>query len=298
MSFELPIDIRQRVTRVLPQCLRLSYVAILVCTTMLYTAAWGELKSFYIGVDGAPSVATWSVFAERPNPNANRLTFLYAHADEADPSHNHFHTIGFWSYTGDVDDPTVVNYAVYTFMDGDPPELFQLVGNTIPEQFSELGLQPEPPLSLQPGTGIYEGKLTTAARAEETYSDLEIRSVHDLVPFEPGTPEHYMLHGTESFGEDWDNSLAGAVVALELVSKSAELNIGSPNETSILVNPGDRYVIGAGDTLAFTPVLWVDTGTPEGVYTASFKVVDVRMLGWPFGESGEFIISTAVPANQ
>jgi hypothetical protein len=58
------------------------------------------------------------------------------------------------------------------------------------------------------------------------------------------------------------------------------------------------YVIGAGDTLAFTPVLWVDAGTPAGVYTASFKLVDVRMLGWPFGESGEFSIATAVPASE
>jgi hypothetical protein len=193
---------------------------------MMCASAWGELKTYYVGLDGAPTVATWSVFEGRVNPNANRLTFLYAHAED-DPADNHFHTIGFWSYTGDVEDPTVVNYAVYTFLNGDPPELVQLVGNTIPEQFSELGLPPEPPLSLEPGTGLYEGKLTTGARAEETYSDLDIRSVHELVPFEAGTPEHYMLHNTESFGEDWDNSLAGALVALEFVSKSEALNIGS-----------------------------------------------------------------------
>ena len=57
-------------------------------------------------------------------------------------------------------------------------------------------------------------------------------------------------------------------------------------------------MIGAADTLAFTPVLWVDAGTPAGMYTASFKLVDVRMLGWPFGESGEFSIATAVPASE
>jgi hypothetical protein len=173
-----------------------------------------------------------------------------------------------------------------------------LVGNTIPEQFSDLGLPPEPPLSLRPGCNLYEGKLTRGARPEETYSDLEIRSVHELAPFAPGTREHAMLHNTASFGEDWDNSLASAVVALELVSKSAALNIGSPTERSILAHPGDRDVIGAGDTLAFAPVLWVDAGTPAGVYTATFKLVDVRTIGWPFGESGEFSISTAVPASE
>ncbi len=56
--------------------------------------------------------------------------------------------------------------------------------------------------------------------------------------------------------------------------------------------------MGMGDTLAFTPVLWADAGTPTGVYTATFKLVDVRMVGWPFGESGVFIISTAVPESD
>jgi hypothetical protein len=122
--------------------------------------------------------------------------------------------------------------------------------------------------------------------------------VHELVPFAPGTPEHYMLHNTEPFGEDWDNSLVGAVIALELVSKAAALHIGSPTELSLLAHPGDRYIIGAGDTLAFTPVLWVEAGTPAGVYTVTFKLVDARPIGWPFSESGEFRISTAVPASE
>jgi hypothetical protein len=285
-------------TNIVPQRRPLRrYVGTLVCAAALCSSAWAELKSYYLGVDGAPSVATWSAFADRESPNANRLTLLYAHIEE-DPADNHFHTIGFWSYTGEVEAPTVVNYTVYTFETGDPPELVQLVGNTIPEQFSELGLPPEPPLRLRPGRGLYEGTLTTGAQRGNPYSDLEIRSVHELVPFAPGTPEHALLHNTEAFGEDWDNALAGAVVALELVTKSEALHIGSPTELSILAQPGDRYVIGAGDTLAFTPVLWVDADTPPGVYSATFKLVDVRTIGWPFGESGEFSISTAVPASE
>jgi hypothetical protein len=272
-------------------------VGLLACATALCAPAWAELNTYYVGVDGAPSVATWSAFAGRVSPNANRLTFLYAHAED-DPTANHFHTIGSWSYTGAVDAPTEVNYTVYTFETGEPPELVQVVGNTIPEQFSDLGLPPEPPLSLRPGDGLYVGALTTGTRPEETYSDLKIRSVHELVPFAPGTPEHAMLHNTEAFGEDWDHSLVGAVVAWELVSKSAELQIGSPTELSILAHPGDRYVLGAGDTLTFTPVLWVGAGTPAGVYSATFTLVDVRTIGWPFGESGEFTISTAVPEYE
>ena len=297
ISFFLFAGSCQRIRGSISKRLWLSGAATLMATLMLCPLAWGELKTYYIGVDGAPTVATWSAFGGLPSPNANRLTFLYAHAEE-DPANNHFHVIGFWSYTGEVDNPMVVNHSVYTFLNGDPPELVQLGGNTIPEQFSELGLPPEPPLSLQPGADIYDGKLTTGIRVEETYSDLDIRSVHELVPFEEGTPEHYMLHNTESFGEDWDNSLAGAVVALELVAKSPELHIGSPTQLSILNHPGDRYVIGMGDTLAFTPVLWVEGGTPAGTYSVTFKLVDVRMMGWPFGESGEFIISTAVPESE
>jgi hypothetical protein len=83
------------------------------------------------------------------SPNANRLTFLYAHAED-DPTANHFHTVGFWSYTGEVDAPTVVNYTGYTFETGNPPQLVQLVGHTIPEQFSELGLPPDPPSASGP----------------------------------------------------------------------------------------------------------------------------------------------------
>jgi hypothetical protein len=293
----LSVGLQACATVVRPRLAVLLPVGLLALATALCSSARAELKTYYVGVDGAPTVATWSVYAGLVSPNANRLTFLYAHAED-DPTANHFHTIGFWSYTGAVDAPTVVNYTVYTFVTGDPPEVVQLVGNTIPEQFSDLGLPPEPPLSLRPGSGLYAGRLTTGARPEETYSDLEIRSVHALVPFAPGTPEHALLHNTESFGEDWDNSLASAVVALELVSKSAALHIGSPTELSILAHPGDRYVLGGGDTLAFTPVLWVDADTPAGVYTATFKLVDVRMVGWPFGESGEFTISTAVPEQE
>ena len=255
----------------------------------------GVFQNYYLAVDGAPTVATWSFFGGHPNPNANRLTFLYAHPAE-DPADNHFHTMGFWSYRGDANDPTVVNHAVYTFDNGE--EVIEAAGDTIPEQLSAFGLTPEPPLSLRAGTGIYEGTFTTGARAEETYSDLEIRSVHELFPFAAGTPQHFMLHGSDSYGEKWDNSLAGAVIAMELVSKSPELNIGSSTELSVLSKPGDRFVIGDGDTLAFLPVLWVDADTPEGVYSVTLRFVDVRPVGWPLGESGEITIFTTGPQHN
>lgn len=255
----------------------------------------GPFKTYYIAVDSAPTTASWSFFAGLPNPNANRLTFLYAHPAE-DPVDNHFHTMGFWSYTGDIENPNVVNYSVYTFMGEDG--LIEATGNTIPEQLSAFGLTPEPPLSLQAGTGIYEGKFTTGARAEETYSDLDIRSVHELFPFADGTPQYAMLHNTESYGEKWDNPLTGAVIAVELVSKSPELNIGSSTELSILSEHGDHFVMGDGDTLAFLPVLWVDADTPVGDYSVTLRFVDVRPVGWPLGESGEITIFVTGPQQD
>ena len=94
--------------------------------------------------------------------------------------------------------------------------------------------------------------------------------------------------------ERWIDQDGRAVTDLERLREGT----GYSTELSILAHPGDRYVLGAGDTLAFTPVLWVGAGTPAGVYTATFTRVDVRTVGWPFGESGEFTIATAVPAYE
>ncbi len=270
-------------------------IAFLAILSSFAASSQAAMKHYYIAVDPTPTVSDWSLFGGLPSPNANRLTFLYAHAMD-DPSHNHFHTMGCWSYTGDVDDPTVVNHCVYSFLN--EGQAVQMTGNTIPEQFDEMGMGVEPPLSLQAGAGIYEGKFTTGARDDEIYSDLDIRTVHELFPFEEGTPEHFMLHGTDAYGEKWDTSLAGAVIAVELVSKSPELNIGTSTDLSILSNPGDRYVVGAGDTLAFLPVLWVEADAPVADYSVTLRFVDVRPMGWPLGESGEITIITTGPQKD
>lgn len=268
----------------------------LLAVLVLLSAAAVSLAAtpeFYVGVDGGKTVATWSIFGGKDNPNHNRLSFLYGHRYDDDPKENHFHTVGVYSLTGGLDSPTVVDRSVYTFYSGDPPQLYKLPGHTIPEQFSDFGVDGGP-LVLRPGAGLFADKLTTGYFPGETYSNLEIRSANELLAFAEGTSEHYLLHNTEPYGEHWTTSLAGAVVALELISKSPGLNIGSLDALSVLASPGDRQVLGAGESLAFTPVLWTAPDAAPGTYSAEFKLVDVRTSGTPFGESGVFQINTQV----
>lgn len=236
-----------------------------------------QMVEFYIGIDGRQQLVS-GPYAGKPNPNAGRLTFFYAHAYAYVPglqppgqsafNNNHYHGISAYSLSGPVDDPVVLNTNA---------------NSRIPETFTG-----QPPLTLVPATeGLYAGKLVNARTAEH-FSNPSIQSVwwlNDPSKWGPGSPEWVMFR---SSGGTRTNSLEGAVVALELVGRSEGLHIGSAEQMDLLVNPGDRHVLGDGNQIDFSPVCWVEGEAPEGHYWASFKLVDVgNGEGYtPFGESG------------
>ncbi len=271
----------------------------------------GELVNWYVAIDSGANEPAWSAYSDQngdgvpetslPNPNEGRLTFLYAHDIVEDPSQNHFHTIGRYSYAGDLASPTIVPENQYSFWFGDPPLLFQgLPGNLIPEQIGDLLGEEVPSLTLLPTDGFYAGKKTTIPGGEAggTYADMEIRPATDLASYDPGTPEHYMLYALEPFGEDYDDPMTGAVVAIELIDMTPGLNIGSLSEMNILANPGETVEIGSGDeNFSFTPVFWTEADAEPGVYSATMRLVDLRAdTGEAFSPSGVYTFSfTVVP---
>lgn len=222
--------------------------------------ARAELVKFYIGQDRTATL-TSGTYKNLPNPNYQRLTFLYAHAYLETPMSDHYHNIGSYTYTGPTNAPVAVptnsNYRI--------PEVS--TGN--------------PPLTLAEATnGLFAGKLVNKITNED-YSDPRIRSVHKILPYVTatatnqfgfGSAEYTMFH---SKSDGWTNSLEGAVIAMELVEKTDGLHVGTTNQLDALVNVGDRVTMGDGNTFEFTPVVWTETNATPGTYTMKFKLVDV-----------------------
>lgn len=243
-----------------------------------FQEARAQMVNYCVGIDGRLTLPS-GTYAGLPNPNAGRLTFLYAHSYAYVPGHqpagqsafnnNHYHAISAYSYTGPAGSPTVLNTNA---------------NSRIPE--TSTG---QPPLTLVPGTGLYADKLVSAKTAEH-YSDQRIHSVwkfNDPAKSGAGSPEYIMFH---SSGGTRTNSLAGSLVELELVSKSADLHVGSADQLDILVNPGDRHPLGDGNAVEFLPVFWVDATAAAGHYTVALKLVDTDTAEGrtPFPESGIF----------
>ena len=205
---------------------------------------------FYIAVDNL-EVLTSGDYAGLPNPNYGRLTFLFAHPNDADPSTNHFHAIGAYSYTGPVDNPMVISTNS---------------NNRIPEIFTGAL-----PLRLLPGTGIYAGKLISQDTGEE-YSHLNITSVQALSGFPSDSPEGFLFH---SSSDRWSAPLTGAVVALQLVSITPTFHVADDAGNRVFASPA-QHQLGEGNSLTFFPTFWTEAGTPDGTYSVTFKLVDVR----------------------
>ncbi len=229
-------------------------------------SANGAIFNYYIGRDGLVSFSS-GTYAGYVNPNYTRVTFLYAHPNQVNPSGNHYHAIGAYSLTGPAELPVVNSTNA---------------NNRIPEQYTG-----QPPLTLVPGTGVFTGKLVSAATAEH-YSDLRILSVDALAGFPPGTPEHFMFN---SSGGRWAGSMAGTTVALQLVSKTAGLHISTSNGTEILASPGDVFPLGAGDAIDFTPVFWTDGSAALGTYSAELRLLETSSAVL---DGGRFFIDFAV----
>ncbi len=234
-------------------------------------AGRAEMVLYYVGQDRLATLAS-GTFRGLPNPNAGRLTLLYAHPYLEAPLNNHYHSIGIYTYTGTSNAPVVV-----------PTN----ANHRIPEISTG-----QAPLTLVPSTnGPLAGKRVNATTVEN-YSDPRIRSVHRLLPhvtptatnhFGYGSAEYVMFH---SGAGRWTNSLAGTVVAMELVEKSPGLHVGTDEQPDALVNPGDRVVMGDGDTFEFRPLVWTEADAVPGTYSLQFKLVDVSGGPSPMGESG------------
>lgn len=240
----------------------------LIFATPAAATNFTDLAEYYIGVDSGP-VVTFGPYTGLPNPNQNRLTFLFSHVD-------HFHSIGRFDYIGPVEAPTVV-----------PTN----VNNRIPETFTGL-----PPLPLTPGSGpLYTGKLVSVADDAE-YSDLEIRSVRSLKKAPDGSEADILFNSSNG---RWTRSFHRAVVALQLVSRTQGLHIGTAEQAEVLEHPGDIVIVknDNSNVIRFTPVYWVDGDAPSGTYSAELRLLDVNIKPHyqRLDSSGTFNFDFAVP---
>lgn len=240
------------------------------------SSSHAQMVNLYVGIDSREILPS-GVFAGLPNPNASRLTLLYAHGYEYGEFHgNHYHGIGGYTFSGTADEHEVQDTSG---------------GNQIPEVYTGL-----PGVALVPGEEEpWLGRLVSRKHAEH-YSDFRIRSVHSLAPFGFGSSEWYMFH---SSADTRTNLLTDAEIALELVSKSPELHIADVEGNPILSNPGEVQTIGDGNDpdFEFLPVFWVEHSTPPGTYTAEFRLIDLNEANGrePFPSSGRFTFVFRVP---
>lgn len=245
------------------------------------TLSQAQLITFYVGQDGLATLAS-GTYRGLPNPNAGRLSFLYAHAylgvtervnqPPITLFNNHYHSIGIYTYTGPAEAPvTVPTNANFRIPEASTGQL---------------------PLTLVAETnGLFAGKLVNK-KTVENYSDPRIRSVHDILPHITATATNQFGYGSAEYvmfyssGGRWTNKLDGVVVALELVEKSPELRVGTASQLEALVHPGDRVTMGDGNSFEFTPVVWAEPATASGTYELKFKLVDVSGGQSPLLESG------------
>ncbi|MFQ3611292.1 MAG: all3515 family Zur-repressed PEP-CTERM protein [Fimbriimonadales bacterium] len=230
-------------------------------------------ETYFIAVDSL-SVLTAGTYAGLPNPNAGRLTLLYAHY--TDPPTEHYHSIGSWSYSGSPDNPIVNN----TSRNNRLPELGQ---RNRPGGQQYLNL-------VYATSGVFAGKWISGRDGGE-YSNLTIRPtayLRDLLADERVNRLYNSSQGrwTTSPGD------LGITVGIELLAITPGLKIGLSDGTRILPEVGNIYTIGSGNGWEFDPVFWVETDAPQ-VYTATFRLVD--MSGQDARHGGVFHYDFFVP---
>jgi hypothetical protein len=234
------------------------------------TAAAHAQPSLFVAVDGEQT-ATRSPYAGLPNPSFGRLTLLFAHTSESDPSSNHVHALGADSYAGPVSDPIV-----------QPTN----TDNRIPETYTgEPPLPLEPALRFPPDPGLLIVPHLIDKPGESEYSNIRLQSVQLLSEFASDTPEGILFSSSNG---RWKAPLTGAVLALELVAISRGLFVADECGQQILTKPGDTYALGDGDRFSFTPYFVTRLRAPAGRYSATFKLVDVGTGERRLEESGTF----------
>ncbi|NJM72626.1 MAG: PEP-CTERM sorting domain-containing protein [Scytonema sp. RU_4_4] len=249
-------------------------VSFLVMTPLVLSTALTSVRAqeahshtdeteYFVGLDTL-QVLTSGTYAGLENPNYNRLTFLYAHREE-DPTTNHFHGIGAYSYSDSQSNPTINSTNT---------------NNKIPETYTQ-----QSPLTLLPGTGVFTGRLISTSSNEE-YSNLKTQPVLSLKN-STESADQYLLNSSNN---RWQGSLEGATIGLQLVSISDGLNVANESGSNLFSFVGDVYTIGSGNNFSFTPTFWTDAAAPQGTYSATFKLVDLGTVNnrTLFGESGTF----------
>ena len=241
-----------------------------------------DLSQYYIGRDARPVVTT-GTYSGLANPNFNRLTMLWADPVSANPSNNHYHSKGVYSYFG--------------------PNTGATTGvNPWNGLFGTANIVPESPLIadilMRPGTGAFSGMLRTGFDDAAKFSNLEMRGVDDLSTYAPGTSEQFMFN---SSGNRWSGLMAGSNISWELLNISPGLSIHDQSGTTIMSAAGQSYNLGnVGATgFRFKPIFAVsDSATPGTDFTATFKLTDssTANAGSSWLEGGQFQIQvTAVP---
>ncbi|WP_246163108.1 all3515 family Zur-repressed PEP-CTERM protein [Brasilonema sennae] len=218
---------------------------------------------YFVGLDTL-QVLTSGTYAGLENPNYNRLTFLYAHREE-NPTTNHFHGIGAYSYSGSKDSPTITSTNT---------------NNRIPEPYTQ-----QSPLTLLPGTGVFSGRLVSTPTNEE-YSNLKTQPVLSLKN-STESEDQYLFN---SSNRRWQGSLQGATTGLQLVSISDGLNVTDKSGSNLFNSVGDIYTVGSSDNFYFNPTFWTNATAPLGTYSATFKLIDNGTTNnrTALGESGTF----------
>lgn len=243
-------------------------VAIALTVATFIVPGWADDRTHYfVAVDKRTHIIG-GVYNGLPNPNAGRLTFLFAHTDEEEPSTNHFHGIGAYSYTGSAANPTIV--ATNT-------------NNRIPETFTL-----QPPITLTP-----QGERFVSSLTGEEYANLKMESIHSLSGFPPGSFEGFLFNSSQG---RWTTPLTGAVVTLELVAITPGLHISNEAGQEILRHVGDTYTLGDGDNFTFTPTFWTLATAAAGTYSATFRLKDTSAGTAPLGESGTFHLDFRIPS--
>jgi hypothetical protein len=228
-----------------------------------------EPADYFVGVDGLETL-TSGTGAGLPNPNFGRLTLLVAHRFAEDPTRNHFHAIGAYTYAS---------------IEGGPPfEISTSTNNRIPE--ISTGFLPLP---LHRGTGLHGNHLVSLP-TESEYSNLRIASIQSLAGLPPDSPDGILFL---SSGGRWASRLDGAQVALQRVSLTPGLHVFDERERPVLLER--LHELGDGNTLALFPTYVAHRLAPVGTYSATLKLVDVRRSDERFGDSGRFTFDFRVP---
>jgi hypothetical protein len=226
---------------------------------------------YYVGIDSRATIPS-GTYAGLPDPNNNRLTFLYGHQETTNPSSNHYHAKGTYSYTGaNVGGATAVN--PYNGAFG--------TGNAV----RDAGV-----FNLLPGDGVFAGQFVSGLDPTDDSGNTLLRSVDALAGAPVNSPDWFQFN---SGSGRWTKSLAGTNLQLKLISTTGGASVLDASGKVLMSQSGDTLNLGAGDSMAFTPIFSMSSlGTGSMVFT----LTDLNGL---YGDSGQFVYSlnatTAVP---